>query len=108
LQPEQEAQQSAEEQHFVRAADAMPATPKVMTAISSMTFNFLHWFSPFRKRTAHFEGRQIKQAAACWLRQRNRNRSDRRPAARCEQGAHRRSGWIAEVRREEGSPRTTG
>src|SRR3974390_123529 len=47
LQPEQEEQQSAEEQQLVRAAAATLATPSVMTAINSITFNFLMIFLLF-------------------------------------------------------------
>src|SRR3974390_240860 len=53
LQPEQEEQQSAEEQQLgeeqqlVRSAAATLATPSVMTAINSITFNFLMIFLLF-------------------------------------------------------------
>ena len=40
LQPEHEAQHSADEQQFVCAAAATLANPRVMTAIKSITFNF--------------------------------------------------------------------
>lgn len=48
LQPEQEAQHSGEEQQLVRAAAAL-ATPRVRTAMNSITFHFRISFLLFRK-----------------------------------------------------------
>jgi hypothetical protein len=45
LQPEQEAQQSAEEQQPACAAFAPPATPSAITAINNITFNVFIVFS---------------------------------------------------------------
>jgi hypothetical protein len=48
LQPEQEAQHSAEGQQPVCAAAAALATPRVITIIKSITFRFLIEFLLFR------------------------------------------------------------
>jgi hypothetical protein len=45
LQPEQEAQQSAEEQQFACVALAVPATPSAITATINITFNVFIVFS---------------------------------------------------------------
>lgn len=47
LQPEQEAQHSAEEQQRLGVVAAAAATPRAMTDINSITFNLLMDFSPF-------------------------------------------------------------
>jgi hypothetical protein len=45
LQPEQEAQQSAEPQHPACVAFAVPATPSAITTINNTTFNVFIVFS---------------------------------------------------------------
>jgi hypothetical protein len=48
LQPEHDAQQSADGQQVVRAAFAVPASPSAITAINNTTFNVFMVFS-FKK-----------------------------------------------------------
>jgi hypothetical protein len=67
LQPEQSAQQSAEEQHPVWAAFAVPASPSAITAINNITLNVFMVFS-FRSGKSCSEAEQTPRGGPVyWL-----------------------------------------